>query len=84
MNFVPTKEHTEVTLVDGLRLLILRKVDKLYSDGLEDYEYIKVKPEGFYYEDDCFIGRSVGATSRVLTDLKWPLNHKFYVRMTAV
>lgn len=84
MNFVPSKEHTEVALVDGLRLLAFRKVDKLYSDGLDENEYIQKKSGGFYYEDDCFIGNSVGETNRTLLALKWPLSHKFYVLLNVV
>ena len=41
MTFEATEEYKEVSLAEGLNLLQLNKVSKLYSDGLEENEYIE-------------------------------------------
>ena len=40
MEFIPANEYMEVSLQEGLNALQIGRVDKLFSDGLEDYEYI--------------------------------------------
>ena len=47
MQFYPTNEYREVTLQAGLNSVQLGNTDKLFSDGLEEDEYI--------YFDDFFI-----------------------------
>lgn len=70
----------KVTLAYGLNLLLLGKVKKLYSDGLDSNEYIYYKDRAFYYEDNCMIGDSYFHTLTLLLKLEWPLRHKFYVK----
>lgn len=70
----------EVTLAYGLNLLLLGKVEKLYSDGLDSYEYIYCNGRAFYYEDNCMIGDCYFHTLTTLLKLEWPLRHKFYVK----
>lgn len=81
MEFIATNEYKEVSLAEGLKLLSVNKASKLYSDGLDDYEYIAFDPnKGFCYEDGCVIGATVVDTLETLFSLKWPLHHKFYVK----
>ena len=40
MRFEAGDEYKEVSLAEGLNLLQLNKASKLYSDGLEENEYI--------------------------------------------
>lgn len=81
MQFVASKEkHKQVSLLEGLELLEQGKAKRLYSDGLDDYEYIYYdKNRGFYYEDNCFIGYTSNLIYRKLIALKWVLNYNFYV-----
>lgn len=52
MTFEATSSHKEVSLAEGLNLLQLNKASKLYSDGLEENEYIEFDSrKGFCYED---------------------------------
>ena len=56
------------------------RMDKLYSDGLDQNEYIYYdSTKGFCYEDGCIIGSTLNQTVNVLISLKWVLNHKFYI-----
>lgn len=51
MEFYPTNEYREVTLQAGLNSVQLGNTDKLFSDGLEEYEYIYFDDsKGFCYE----------------------------------
>ena len=72
MEFVPTDEYIKVSLQEGLNALQIGRVDKLFSDGLDDYEYIYFnKEKGFCYEDNCVIGlHSVG----------WCFKHNFFIK----
>ena len=72
----------EVTLAYGLNLLLLGKVSRLYSDGLENTEYIYCDKGKFYYEDDALIGTTFFKTLNVLLKLEWPLRYKFFVTET--
>ena len=64
MEFVPTDEYIKVSLQEGLNALQIGRVDKLFSDGLDDYEYIYFnKEKGFCYEDNCVIGSTFDQTS---------------------
>ena len=84
MEFYPTNEYREVTLQAGLNSVQLGNTDKLFSDGLEEYEYIYFDDsKGFCYEDGCVIGETYGQTSKVLYS-QWGFNHKFYVKRTKV
>lgn len=81
MQFTPDQNtYTEVTLEEGLIALGSDRADRLYSDGLESDEYIYHSYKGFCYEDHCVIGHEVEDTMDTLISLKWPLNHKFYIK----
>lgn len=83
MQFYPTNEYREVTLQVGLNSVQLGNTDKLFSDGLEENEYIYFDDsKGFCYEDGCVIGGTYDKTLNVLHSLKWCFNHKFYVKRT--
>lgn len=82
MEFYPTNEYREVTLQAGLNSVQLGNTDKLFSDGLEEDEYIYFDDsKGFCYEDGCVIGGTYDKTLNVLHELKWCFNHKFYVKI---
>ena len=82
MTFEATDEFKEVSLGEGLNLLQLNKASKLYSDGLDENEYITFDSQkGFCYEDGCVIGSTLNITLKRLISLKWVLNHKFYVKL---
>lgn len=40
MEFTPTNEYREISLQEGLNQIQLGNANKLYSDGLEEDEYI--------------------------------------------
>lgn len=83
MIFEATEEYKEVSLVEGLSLLQLNKVSKIYSDGLEENEYIEFEPQkGYCYEDGCVIGGTLDIALKRLISLKWVLHHKFYVKLS--
>ena len=82
MQFIPNNQFKEVSLKDGLRMLFRKQANKLYSTGLDDYEYIYYD-KGFYYEDHAFLGNSVLETLELLQSLEWVYNHKFYIERTA-
>ena len=82
MTFEATEEYREVSLAEGLNLLQLNKASKLYSDGLEENEYITFDSQkGFYYEDGCVIGGTFDMTLKRLISLKWVLHHRFYIKL---
>lgn len=81
MEFAPTNEYRKISLTEGLNQVQLGNTDKLYSDGLEENEYIYFdKDKGFCYEDGCVIGGTYDQTLNVLHALKWCFSHKFYVK----
>lgn len=81
MRFEATEKYKEVSLAEGLNLLQVNKASKLYSDGLEENEYILFDlQKGFCYEDGTVIGGTFNITLKRLISLKWVLHHKFYVR----
>ena len=81
MNFIPEQNDREVSLAEGLNLLRLNKVSKLYSDGLESDEYICFETnKGFCYEDGAIIGGSFNSALHTLISLKWVLYYKFYIK----
>ena len=83
MTFKATSAHKEVSLAEGLNLLQLNKASKLYSDGLEENEYITFDSrKGFCYEDGCVIGETLNTTIKTLISLEWVLYHKFYVKIS--
>ena len=85
MQFYPTNEYREVTLQVGLNSVQLGNTDKLFSDGLEEDEYIYFDDsKGFCYEDGCVIGGTYDQTLNVLHSLKWCFNHKFYVKKNKI
>lgn len=66
MEFYPTNEYREVTLQVGLNSVQLGNTDKLFSDGLEEDEYIYFDDsKGFCYEDGCVIGGTYDQTLKV-------------------
>lgn len=82
MEFYPTNEYREVTLQAGLNSVQLGNTDKLFSDGLEEDEYIYFDDsKGFCYEDGCVIGGTFDMTLKRLISLEWVLHHKFYVKL---
>ena len=82
MTFEATEKYKEVSLAEGLNLLQLNKASKLYSDGLEENEYITFDSQkGFCYEDGCVIGGTLNTTLKGLISLKWVLHHKFYIKL---
>ena len=82
MRFEAGDEYKEVSLAEGLNLLQLNKASKLYSDGLEENEYITYDSQkGFCYEDGCVIGGTLNITLKRLISLKWVLHHKFHVKL---
>lgn len=82
MTFEATEKYKEVSLAKGLNLLQLNKASKLYSDGLEENEYITFDSQkGFCYEDGCVIDGTLNTTLKRLISLKWVLHHKFYIKL---
>lgn len=68
----------EVTLEYGLYLVESEHI-KLKSDGLSENEYMEwVKGKGICYEDGCLIGSNHYDAFRLLNNLEWTHNHKFY------
>lgn len=79
MQFFPTEKHKEISLAAGLNALRDGTISKLYSDGLDENEYIYWNEEtGFCYEDDCVIGGTFDRALDRLHALKWCFSHKFY------
>lgn len=79
MQFYPTSEHKEISLAAGLNALQEGVISKLYSDGLEEDEYIYWdENKGFCYEDNCVIGGTFDSALDRLHALKWCYSHKFY------
>ena len=81
MEFVPTNEYMEISLQEGLNQVKLGNTDKLFSDGLEEDEYIYWNHnKGFCYEDGCVIGGTFDQTFNILHSLKWCFRHKFFIK----
>lgn len=80
MEFCPTNEYKEVALPMGLNSLQFGNADKLFSDGLEEDEYIYFdNDKGFCYEDGCVIGDTCDQTLKILYS-QMGFNNKFYVK----
>lgn len=83
MEFIPTDEYIRVSLQEGLNALQIGRVDKLFSDGLDDYEYIYFdKEKGFCYEDNCLIGSTFDQTLGILHSVGWCFKHNFFIKNT--
>lgn len=83
MEFTPTDEYMEVSLQEGLDALKTGRADKLFSDGLDDYEYIYFdKKKGFCYEDNCVIGKTLDCALGRLHSFGWSYHHKFFIKNT--
>lgn len=81
MEFIPTNEYIEISLQEGLNALQIGQADKLFSDGLDNYEYIYFNPKkGFCYEDNCVIGLTFNQTLIRLQSVGWCYKHKFFIR----
>ena len=81
MEFVPTDEYIKVSLQEGLNALQIGRTDKLFSDGLDDYEYIYFdKEKGFCYEDNCVIGSTFDQTLDRLHSVGWCFKHNFFIK----
>lgn len=66
---------------EGLNALETERADKLFSDGLDDYEYIYFdKNKGFCYEDGCVIGGTFVQTLNRLHSVGWCSGHKFFIK----
>ncbi len=76
-NYIDDRYH-EIDIRQGLELLKSGDICQLYSDGLEDDEYIWYdnEAESFKYEDNCTISRSIDGVIKVIEP--WNKNHKFY------
>ena len=71
-----------VPFEQNLHSVQLGNTDKLFSDGLEEDEYIYFDDsKGFCYEDGCVIGGTYDQTLKVLYS-QWGFDHKFYVKRT--
>ena len=82
MNFVPTEDHVKINLEEGLAELMRGKVDKLYSEGLEEDEYIHyIKEKGFCFEDGTVIGKSFVTATENLIYADWTTKHPFYIKL---
>lgn len=82
MRFETTNNYKKVSLAEGLDYIQNTKDSKLFSDGLEEDEYIYWDDNrGFCYEDDCVIGGTFDMALHRLLSTKWPQNHKFYVQI---
>ena len=82
MNFVPTEDHVKINLEEGLAELMRGKVDKLYSEGLEEDEYIHyIKEKGFCFEDGTVIGKSFVTATENLIHADWTTKHPFYIKL---
>ena len=80
MQFVNTNNHKQVSLAEGLTALEKDTSKRLYSDGLEQNEYMYYDPhKGICYEDGCVIGHNAVAAIRTLIPSKWVLCHDFYL-----
>ena len=83
MEFIPTDEYIRVSLQEGLNALQIGRVDKLFSDGLDDYEYIYFdKEKGFCYEDNCLIGSTFDQKLGILHSVGWCFKHNFFIKNT--
>ena len=81
MKFEQTTDYKQVSLEEGLNYVQLNPNYKLFSDGLEENEYIVFNAsKGFCYEDGCVIGETFDQTVHILISLKWVLHHKFYIQ----
>lgn len=81
MEFILTNKYIEVSLQEGLNALQIGKTDKLFSDRLEDYEYIYFdKEKEFCYEDNCVIGSTFDQTLDRLYSVGWCYKHKFFIK----
>lgn len=89
MKFVATEKNKEVSLVEGLNYLSKNKSNKLYSDGLDQNEYIYYDlTKGFCYEDeldelmdliyDDFFDNSVVSDYFLDVPLAFDLKEMFY------
>ena len=58
------------------------RLHKLFSDGLDDYEYIYFdKEKGFCYEDNCVIGSTFDQTLDRLHSVGWCFKHNFFIKI---
>lgn len=74
-------DSIEVNLELGLESCIKCKDARLYSDGLNESEYIHYIPNlGLCYEDGALIGKDVYEALKVLEDMKWVKTHKFFLK----
>lgn len=76
-NYIDDRYH-EIDIQQGLELLKSGDICQLYSDGLEDDEYIWYdnEAESFKYEDNCTISHSIDGVIKIIKS--WNKNHKFY------
>ena len=69
MEFYPTNEYREVTLQVGLNSVQLGNTDKLFSDGLEEDEYI-------YFDDSKGFSFPLHPAPFCCSSLKCPLHSR--------
>lgn len=81
--FMPTERHVEVTLYEGLNAIQTGVTNKLFSDGLEENDYVHWKDgKGFCYSDMNIIGRTNDHVVDVLHGQGLCFKHKFYIEKT--
>ena len=81
MRFEPDNDYEEVSLIEGLNKIFQDATLKLYSDGLEENEYMYHRTgHGICYEDDCVIGYHPEMAIERLSHYNWIKSHKFYVK----
>lgn len=69
----------EVSLERGI-ITVAEENVKLVSDGLESDEYIYYdKNNGICYEDGCVIGKTALDAFKILNNLEWTHNHRFFI-----
>ena len=80
MDFTADNKYVKVSFETGMNLLELGYISRLYSDGLDETEYIYYdKNMGFCYEDNCIIGEDKYAALNFLYSLGWYKDHNWYI-----
>lgn len=80
MQFTNSPGYREVGLFSGLCALERNSSSKLYSDGLEENEYMYYDlKRGICYEDNAIIEATAYDAVMCLNTLSWVHEHKFYL-----
>lgn len=81
MRFTNDNNYEKVDLKTGLARLVNNSNARLYSNGLEENEYIYFNPKShaICYEDRCVIGHDDEHAYKRLAPLKWIEDAEFYL-----